>query len=202
MKKRDLEIQLQRIAPLSCPNVGLEQYSTPAVIAADVLFIAYANGDVAGRKVADLGCGSGMFSIGAWLLGAEVIGVDSSEAAIEETGRNAAELGADIELLHMDVGEFDLRVDTVIMNPPFGCQQRGADRPFLEKAMEIADVVYSMHMTSTVPFLREFVGRKGWKLVLQKEYKFEIPHMFEFHRKDKMFKEVSLICIRGSGESL
>ena len=70
MKKKDLEIQLQRIQNFKDPDPALEQYMTPSVIATDILFDAYSKGDVEGLKVVDLGCGTGMFSIGSWLLGA------------------------------------------------------------------------------------------------------------------------------------
>ncbi|MFA7342169.1 MAG: 50S ribosomal protein L11 methyltransferase, partial [Candidatus Methanomethylophilaceae archaeon] len=73
MKKRELEMRLQRLLPMPAPDPALEQYATPASIAADVLFQAYGNGDIADRKVVDLGCGNGIFAIGAWLLGAEKV---------------------------------------------------------------------------------------------------------------------------------
>jgi len=77
MKRNELERLLQKVPPHSRPKAALEQYSTPASVAADLLWTAYANGDVAGRSVLDLGCGSGILSIGAWALGAsDVTGVD------------------------------------------------------------------------------------------------------------------------------
>ena len=37
------------------------------------------------------------------------------------------------------------KFDTVLQNPPFGVQKRTADRRFLEKALKVADAVYSLH---------------------------------------------------------
>ena len=81
MRKRDLEISLQSVRNFEDPDPSLEQYMTPGVIAADILYTAYANGDIEGMKVMDLGCGTGMFSIGAWLL---VMMAELINTAVEE----------------------------------------------------------------------------------------------------------------------
>ncbi len=197
MKKNELERTLQKIPPQSKPKPGLEQYSTPAWIAADILYIAYAQGNIADKKVVDLGCGNGIFSIGSWLLGARsVLGIDIDPDAIEDARRNAAAAGADIELLTADVTSLTEKFDTAIMNPPFGSQRRGADRPFLVSAMRSASKVYSLHMADTLPFLSAYITSLGGRIELQKNYKFEIPHMFGFHEKTKKDFEVVLIYIR------
>jgi len=147
MKKKDLEILLQRVKPFQSPKADLEQYVTPATIAADVLYSAYVQGDIADKKVLDLGCGTGMLAIGAWMLGAkEVVGVDIDGPALQVAEQNAHELASEVRLLQMNVQELQERADTVIMNPPFGAQRRHADRPFLEKALELASVSYSLHL--------------------------------------------------------
>ena len=82
-KKRQLEMALQDIPPHASPKVDLEQYSTPSVIAADVLWNAHAIGDIEGLKVVDFGCGTGIFAIGAALMGAsESVGVDIDDDAV------------------------------------------------------------------------------------------------------------------------
>lgn len=196
MKKNELERKLQRIAPHTRPRPDLEQYSTPATVAADMLFTAYSFGDIAGRTVLDLGCGSGILSIGAALLGASrVTGIDVDPAAVEDAKMNAEESGVDIDIFQADVGEIALKADTVIMNPPFGAQRRNADRPFLEAAVRAAPRVYSLHNARTVDFLLKMVSALGREVFFQKSYKFEIPHMFEFHDKRKKEIEVALLCI-------
>ena len=85
------------------------------------------------------------------------------------------------------------------MNPPFGSQKRNADRPFLDVAMTVADVVYSIHMSDTVDFLAKYVSDRGFYVDFQKRYKFEIPHMFSFHTKAKKCFDVSLLCLRRIG---
>jgi putative methylase len=194
MKRKDLEMRLQQVRGFEVPRPDLEQYMTPAPIAAEMLFLAYSCGDIADRSVADLGCGTGMLGIGASLLGAgQVVGVDIDMSVLRLAQRNADLLGATLELVESDISSFRRAVDTVVMNPPFGAQNRHADRPFIETAMDCAPVVYSLHLTDTLDFLARFVGQRGYSIDLQKSFKFDIPHTFAFHRKVKKSFDVSLI---------
>ena len=63
MRRKDLEIALEKVPRFEDPDPSLEQYPTPAAIAAEIVFDAYRRGDIAGMKVMDLGCGTGMFSM-------------------------------------------------------------------------------------------------------------------------------------------
>ena len=197
MRKKDLEIRLQSVRNFEDPDPALEQYMTPATMAADILFEAYRSGDVEGMKVLDLGCGTGMFSIGAWMLGAGMVrGYDISDSALSVARRNASDMGADVEFLKSRIENVDEGADTVFMNPPFGCQNRNADRPFLKKAMEISECVYSIHMADTLDFVREFCEAEGRSVVSSKIYKYEIPHTFSFHTKTKKTVDVAVVNIR------
>lgn len=197
MKKKELELLLQTVPGFEDPDPSLEQYPTPATIAADILFNAYSRGDVAGMKVIDLGCGTGVFSIGAGLLGAEtVIGYDISEPAIGIAKKAAADLGSRADFRVADVSDVDKGADTVFMNPPFGCQTRSADRRFLDKAMEIAECVYSVHMAGTLGFLEGYVRERGRRIVYDKTYKYDIPHTFGFHKKERRTIDIVVVNIR------
>ena len=199
MKKKDLEMKLQKVKPFQDPRADLEQYVTPATIAADLLYSAYVQGDIADRKVVDLGCGTGMLAIGAWLLGAkEVVGVDFDGQALKVAEQNARELGTEVRLLQMQVHELQEQADTVVMNPPFGAQRRHADRPFLEKALESAPVIYSLHLAETQEFVERLIRSHGAAGEVQKRYKFEIPHTFAFHKKAKKDVEVILFRVQTS----
>ena len=183
MKKKDLEIRLERVRPFENPSAALEQYPTPATIASDILFAAYANGDVADMTVNDLGCGTGIFAIGSKLLGAErVRGYDVSSSALETARRNAKDLDAEIEFVECDISKVEDRADTTFMNPPFGCQNEHADRPFLEKAMELSDSVYSIHMANTIGFLEDFVSSFGREIVSRATYNYNIKSTFPKNR--------------------
>ncbi|MEM2944570.1 MAG: METTL5 family protein [Methanomassiliicoccales archaeon] len=195
MKKKKLEMILQNLPPLAHPKPHLEQYTTPAPIAAEILYLAYAKGDIQDKIVVDLGCGNGIFTIGASLLGSRMaIGVDADPMAIRVAKVNAERVKCDAEFILAILPFFHVRADTVIQNPPFGAQKKGADRPFLATAMNIADVVYSMHLYETADFVTTFVRERGWKITFQKVYKFEIPWMFSFHKKEK--KEFKVLLMR------
>ena len=197
MRKRDLEIRLESIEGFSEPDPALEQYMTPAAIAADILYTAYSAGDVAGLKIMDLGCGTGMFSIGSWLLGAGmVVGYDVSESALSVAGRNRDLFGADVEFRLADIRSVDEGADTIFMNPPFGCQNRNADRSFLDKAMDSSECIYSIHMANTLEFVKEYCGRRGKSVTWYRMYKYVIPHTFAFHSKEKKSVDIVAVNIR------
>ncbi len=197
MKKKDLEIGLQSLEPFREPKVSLEQYPTPSVIASDILFSAYAAGDIAGKRVADLGCGTGIFAIGAYMLGAEsVTAFDKDPNALIIAKENAESKGCEIEFVRCDISEVEGHFDTVLMNPPFGSQNKHADTPFLKKAMEIADSVYSIHMACTLDYVEKTAGSAGKTVAGHKIYKYEIPHTFSFHSKAKKSVDVTAVSIR------
>ena len=195
MKKQQLEILLEKVAPHPKPSASLEQYSTPAPIAADVLWFAYAQGDIAGKKVVDLGCGTGILGIGAKLLGAEeVISLDLDEAALAVAMKNAQTLNVDIGLLTVDVNDFPEAADTVVMNPPFGAQTPHADVPFLERALAVAPVVYTIHNADTEEFVRRKVAELGGETTHRKAYAFPIPHSMPFHTEE--VREIPVVMLR------
>jgi len=196
MKKRDLEIKLQSLDIFDDPDPSLEQYPTPSVIAADILFTAYIEGDISGRTVNDLGCGTGIFAIGAALLGGDAVGYDISQKAIETAKTNAERLKANIALEVCDISDVTRRADTTIMNPPFGSQKRNADRPFLDKALELSNSVYSIHMETTLPFLQRYVRERGREICHHKTYKYQIPHTFSFHSKTEHSVDVVMVMIK------
>jgi len=196
MKRRELEIALQNLDGLKKPDPKLEQYATPATIASDVLYFAAGYGDFTSKKVVDLGCGNGVFAIGACLLGGgPVTGVDVDPAAVEIARANAARCGCECDFITSKVEDVERKFDTCIQNPPFGAQNKHADLPFLRKAMEIADIVYSMHNSVTDRFIRKEAGALGGRVDTVRDYDFEIKHTFEHHRKEKEKVRVTLYRI-------
>jgi putative methylase len=186
---------LQKLRPLKSRSPRLEQYPTPADIAADLLWEALAAGDVEGRSVIDLGCGNGILAIGAMLLGAHhAIGVDIDPEAIKVAEQAAADTGVEVEFIESDVSRAKGSFDTALMNPPFGAQTKHADRPFIEKALQVAHRTYSLHNDGTEAFIENLVSSLGGVSVPVKRYKFEIPYAFEFHRKAT--ESVSVVLLR------
>ena len=200
MKLRELEIKLQKVPPHPNPKPELEQYPTPAHIAAMLLYEALGRGDIEGKRVADLGCGTGILAMGAKMLGAtEVVGIDIDELAIEIANRVAHDKELDIDFLVGDIEEFDDPVDTVIMNPPFGAQRKHADMPFLRTALKVSPVVYSMHMASTKSHVEKAAKALNGVITMETRIEFEIRHMFGFHTKERRSFEVSLFRFERPG---
>lgn len=195
MRARELERKLSAVPPHPAPRLDLEQYATPADLATMLLFEAYGLGDVQGKRVADLGCGTGVFAIGAALLGAaEAIGVDVDAAAVDVARQSAAALGAQVGWHVLDVSEWRGEADTVIMNPPFGAQQRGADRAFLDAAFQAAPVVYSMHNALTLAFVEEHARKAGFARTHAWRLAFPLRH--QYAHQERAVREIEVVAVR------
>lgn len=95
MKLKQIEQFLQQVDDFDKPKIKYEQYATNAHLAAHMIFNATNVFDDIKRKyVADLGCGCGMLSIAAALLGAEkVYSVDIDPDALAICRQNLIDLG-------------------------------------------------------------------------------------------------------------
>lgn len=72
LKLKHLQSELEDMKTFENPKVELEQYTTSSYIAASILHTAQSvYGDIKDKTVADLGCGTGILSIGAVVLGAK-----------------------------------------------------------------------------------------------------------------------------------
>jgi putative methylase len=195
MLLRDLELMLSQIPSHPAPRAELEQYATPADVAAPLLFEARALGDVEARRVVDLGCGTGIFALGAALLGAAVVtGVDVDAASLAVARAEAARLGVDVAFVESDVRAWSGEADTVIMNPPFGAQSRGADRAFLDVAFAAAPVVYSMHNASTRDFVEAYARERGFLASRRWALRFALAHQFAHQSKRSV--DVDVLALR------
>jgi len=197
VRKRDLEILLERVPAHPKPRADLEQYRTPPVIAADLLWQAYALGDVGERTLVDLGCGTGMLALGALLLGApRATGVDVDADALSVALESARQLGvADrFEIEHSDVDGLTWPADTAIMNPPFGAQKRHADRPFLDAAFRSSPVIWSIHLAETQMWVENYASRAGVVVTHAIPYRFPLKAQFAFH--EKPVKDVDVVALR------
>jgi len=193
MRKKHLEMLLEQLSGFKSPKPEREQYATPATVAAELLHFAFMHGDIT-DTVYDLGCGSGILAIGAKLLGAEkVIGFDDDIDVLETARANAKRLGADVEFVCSRIDEVCGKAHTVVMNPPFGAQVKGSDRPFLRKALELSSVVYSIHNAGSTEFIKKFISPSV--ITEHKLIDFPIKRTFRFHTKEIQVIKVEIYRI-------
>src|SRR3989344_7088742 len=151
MNKKQIEIYLSKLSNIEDKNISLEQYQIEGDLAAEFLLFVYEG--INCKIVADLGCGNGILGIGALLLGAKkVYFIDIDNKSIDIAMKNCEKID-NAEFLNIDVNKFNTRVDTVVMNPPFGVQNRKADKNFLLKAFEITENIYSIHKIGSEKFI-------------------------------------------------
>jgi putative methylase len=220
-RKLDLELTLSRVKPHPKPAPNLEQYTIPPDVAATMLYIAaYGNDDIIDKKVLDLGCGTGRLAIGAAFLGArEITGVDIDRTAVKTAFENAFDVGfkEKTQWIAGDVDSVQGTFDTVLQNPPFGVQKRGADRKFIVKALELGKMTYSLHKrpnedltltrklktssdraisVSASAFMKRFVEENGGRIEGVYALLMTIPHMFSYHAEKRHEFVVDLYIMR------
>ena len=185
--KSSLAIVLSRLKGFSNPKVSLEQYSIDGENAADLLFKCLQLGDLNG-KVIDLGTGTGILAIGAALLGARVTAVEKDPEAMKLARSNQESLESEglclkIDWITSNIEEFDGSAECILQNPPFGTKKAHVDCMFLEKAMKLAPVVYSLHKSETLSYLTSFIQKRGFSVT--HEFKCELPlkNTMQGHRR-------------------
>lgn len=206
MRFKGLGIILSQLKEPKKPKSRLEQYTIPGELAAKILELAFLRGDIKNRVVFDFGCGTGRLAIGAALLGAKrVVGIDSDVEILAMAKANLklaeklskSKISQRIELLRVDVREFNGKCDTVLQNPPFGIKSAISDMSFLKKALECGKVIYSLHRANlrNRRFIKNFLKKRKVKLLGIHTFYFPIPHLFKFHKKPKVRIEVDLYII-------
>jgi putative methylase len=219
IRKIDLERFLASLTPQPNPQAELEQYTTSAQIAANMLYLAaYTNGDIIDKTVLDLGCGTGRLGLGASFLGAqEVVGIDIDQLAVKTAQQNKLNSGLNFRLINGDISTIVGEFDTVLQNPPFGVQTREADREFLAKALEVGKAIYSLHnhpeldqrlikmlkssgegcvQVQPNAFLERFIAKHGGTITNVYSMLMTIPKMFAFHKKAKHDFVIDLYVIK------
>lgn len=222
-RKIDLIRTLSLTKPHPSPKASLEQYTLPPDIAATIGYVAaYTFGDIIGKTVLDLGCGTGRLALAASFLGArQTVGIDIDKIAIRIASENFTETGLKnpVDWVLGDINAIKGSFDTILQNPPFGVQKRAADRKFLEKALEVAHTTYSLHnhpyndpdlanrlksvkgrfiQVSPTPFIQKLVEANNGVIKAVYAILMSIPHMFDFHRKRKLEFVADLYLIKKS----
>jgi putative methylase len=187
--KSELAQQLGVVAGFDDPRAPLEQYRTPPEVAASLIHTADLQGDIDGRTVVDLGCGTGMLALAAALRGPErVLGLDLDPGPLATAQANERRIASrcTVEWLRADATSPPLCPSdpvTVVMNPPFGAQtgNEHADRAFLATTAEIASVSYSIHNAGSREFVESFAADNGGEVTHAFAVELDLPHQFEFH---------------------
>ena len=181
---------IQKVPDFIEAKPQLEQYMTPVDIATFMLLNAFAEGDFK-QEVVDFGCGTGMLAIGATFLGAKVSAIDIDNEAISIGKKYAEKKDIAIKWMEMPIQNWNRKIDTVIMNPPFGAQRPGADREFIQKALEVARKVWTIHLADSSKFIDRFVEDNGGKIVACWEMEMELKRTMKHHsRESKKVKAI------------
>lgn len=198
MKKSQLAIKLSKVEDFRSPRISLEQYLTPPQLAGDILHTAYMQGDIEGRKVVDLGTGTGILAIGAALLRAEeVVAVEKDQEALEIARKNAENLEVldEIRFVESDIEDFNESCDTVVMNPPFSVHS-DIDIGFVQKAVGIAEAVYSVSHPGARKSIKDFVANSEHVVQALEEYEILLPPTYGFHTEEDRETDIDVLITR------
>ncbi|MEM2320529.1 MAG: METTL5 family protein [Candidatus Bathyarchaeia archaeon] len=204
LRRKHVAIILSQLEPIPSPKLKWESYTLDAESAATIVYIAaHEHNDIAGKRVIDLGCGSGILAIAASLFGAEwVVGVDVDREAIRVAAKNASRVGAKVDFINGDIACISGHFETTLMNPPFGSWRKGADTNFLRKAIKISGVIYSLHKRSPSVrgFLSRFISELGGTIDRIYELDIVIRRTFDFHKKRYYKVKADLYRIISTGQ--
>jgi predicted RNA methylase len=78
------------------------------------------------------------------------------------------------------------------MNPPFGTRIPGIDTEFVLKGMKHANVVYSLHKTSTRDHFVRLADSNDFSIEVLAEVRYELPKVHKFHKSKSKDIEVDL----------
>lgn len=192
MKLKNLKIALAGVKDFINPKISLEQYITPAELAAQIVYTAHSQyNDIENKSIVDLCTGTGMLSIACSFYNPNsILSIDCDEDALNVCRKNLEYFEIEnCEIKNQRLEDVNYRCDTVLMNPPFGTKNNGIDIVAVEKALEIGDVVFSLHKSST----RKYIQTKFPDCKVLAELKYELQRTQKFHKKNKKIIEVDLI---------
>ncbi|KAG0256905.1 Methyltransferase-like protein 5 [Actinomortierella ambigua] len=205
MRLKELEGYLQDVAIFEKPKIKLEQYPTTPHLAARMLYTAHTTyDDIENKAVGDFGCGCGILSIAAAMLGSAYnVGFDIDPDAIEIARNNCEEFEVEMDFVLTDLsaspapgeetserGPYEMmkgKLDTILMNPPFGTKLKGIDMVFLKKGIDLANhAVYSLHKTSTRDHILKKAKEWGVECEVVAELKYNLDKSYSFHKKQSV----------------
>ena len=192
--RKKLEILIQKLAYPKYYKNDLEQYLTDSHVASMLVYLAFQNGDIEGKTVADLGCGSGVLAFGAAVMGAShVYAIDSDLSMTTLCKENCKDLPVTVET--SDITTFSRKVDTMLMNPPFGSVRKHADLPFIMTAAAHASTIYSIHNMKTRDFIEKQYDEIG-DIFFRAKVLISVPRIYAHHKENLHDMEALIIALR------
>ena len=196
----ELTRQLARLHKFEQPQAKKEQYSTPPEIAAEAIHYAAELGDIIGKKVSDLGAGTGILGIGALIARADhCTFVEQDPSSTDILRENVSLLPSPLQKYTIRVGiiqEFTEKSETIVMNPPFGTKEKHADKPFFECALRLAPVIYAFAKTTTHRFVEKISADHGYAITHAWRFDdWRLAATQHWHRKRATFIDVTLYRI-------
>ena len=191
--KKQLAVILSKLKVFEKPQEKLEQYPTDPEVAAEMIWNAWMLKDISGKVIADLGTGTGILGLSAILMGAKkVFFVDIDEKSLEIAKENLSflekelsqKLGQHAEFVCSEVKKFGKKVDVVIENPPFGIQgKKHTDKEFIDEAMKLAPIIYTLHKAESGRFIEAFTDDKGYVVTHHWKSEFMLKQTMKHHKK-------------------
>lgn len=190
MGKKQLAIILSKLKVFWEPKDWMEQHATDSEIAAQVLWSASMRGWVKGKKIADLGAGTGILGIGCLLLEAESVSfVEKDNDSVRVLKENLVvieenhEIGMH-EIIMKDIRNLEIdKYDLVVQNPPFGTKEKHIDMSFLEKAMALSDKIITFHKTETKEFIEKLARENNYSVAERHDLSYPLKKTMKSHKK-------------------
>lgn len=181
MKKIDFYREIAKLDKLGKNSLRLEQYSTDVDTAYQFIHFIDYNVSIAGKTVADLGCGNGILGISAALLGAEEVDLyDIDENAVYVAKQNIEKLQIKAaKSICMDIFDVNKKYDIVVSNPPFGFQSNFSLNAFIKKVNSLADNVFFIYKDNQE--IRKIADTNGFSIYKIADIKLE--KTLPFHKK-------------------
>jgi predicted RNA methylase len=214
MKLKELQSRLEQVETFEKPKLHYEQYITTPHLASQIVYnIDQMYDDLNGKMVCDLGCGTGMLSIGcSFMMANYILGVDIDSDALSICRKNFDFFDlydtSAVDFLQMDIKQlnkynfnFENYFDTLIMNPPFGTKNQklesndqdkddeelkslGVDLIFLKMATKLTNnAIYSIHKSVTRNYIKNIAKKWNLNMEVVSQLRYNIPKIDTRNRR-------------------